>query len=61
MVGNAIQIKRGIIINFGAIVKNIMHHKCEKDYIWNPAICPCKNGECLASAIDNSVIMCDKL
>ena len=20
------------------------HHICEKDYIWNPATCSCKNG-----------------
>ena len=20
------------------------HHVCEKDYVWNPAACNCKNG-----------------
>ena len=37
------------------------HHICEKDYIWNPATCNCKNGKYLASIIDNSVITCDKI
>ena len=32
------------------------HHICEKDYIWNPATCSCKNGKYLASIIDDSVI-----
>ena len=29
------------------------HNICEIDYIWNPAICSCKNGKYLASIIDN--------
>ena len=37
------------------------HHICEKDYIWNPAPCNCKNGKYLASIIDNSVITVIKL
>ena len=37
------------------------HHMCEKDYIWNPAICSCQNGKYLASIIDDSVIMRDKI
>ena len=37
------------------------HHICEKDYIWNPDPCSCKNGKCLASIIDNSVITCDDI
>ena len=32
------------------------HHICEKDYIWNPATCSCKDGKYLASIIDDSVI-----
>ena len=24
-------------------------HVCEKDYVWNPATCSCKNGKYLAS------------
>ena len=32
-----------------------------KKYIWNPAICNCKNRKYLASIIDNSVIMCDEI
>ena len=31
---------------------------CEKDYIWNPATCSCKNGKYLSSIIDDSVILC---
>ena len=34
------------------------HHICEKDYIWNPATCSCKNGKYLASVIDDSVVTC---
>ena len=37
------------------------HNACEKDYIWNHATCSCENGKYLASTIDNSVIMCDKI
>ena len=32
------------------------HQICEKDYIWNPATCSCKNGKYLASITDKSVI-----
>ena len=59
MVENVILIKGGIMINVAAIAKK--HHICEKDYIWNPATCSCKNGKYLASIIDNSVIMCDEI
>ena len=34
---------------------------CEKDYVWNPATCSCKNGKYLASVIDNSVITYDEI
>ena len=34
---------------------------CEKDYIWNPVICSCKNGIYLASIIVDSVIKCDEV
>ena len=37
------------------------HHTCEKYYIWNPATCICENGKCLASIIDNSVIIFDEI
>ena len=37
------------------------HHIYEKDYIWNPPTCSCKNGKYLASITDNSVIMCDEI
>ena len=36
------------------------HHTCEKNYIWNPATCSCKNGTYFASIIDDSVITCDE-
>ena len=37
------------------------HDICEKDYIWNPATCGCKNGKCLGSIIDDSVNTCDEI
>ena len=36
-------------------------HVCEKDYVWNVTTCNCDNGKCLASVIDDSVIMCDEI
>ena len=36
-------------------------HICEKDCIWNPATCSCKNGKYLASIIDDLVIKCDEI
>ena len=32
-----------------------------KNYIWNPAKCSCENGKYLASIMDDSAIMCDKV
>ena len=32
-----------------------------KKYIWNAATCNCENGKNLASTMDNSAIMCDKI
>ena len=34
---------------------------CEKDYVWNSAACICQNGENLASIMDDSVIIWDKV
>ena len=34
---------------------------CEKDCIWNPFTCSCKNGKYLASIIDDSVIRCGEV
>ena len=34
---------------------------CEKDYMWNPATCSCRNGHYLASTSDDSVITCDEI
>ena len=39
-------------------VKNII---CEKHYVWNPSTQSCKNGKYLASTMDNSAIICDKV
>ena len=36
-------------------------HVCEKDFVWNPPTCNCANGKHLASIIDDSAIMCDKI
>ena len=41
---SVIQIKSGIMINVDVSVKNIKYI-CEKDYIWNLAICSCGNGK----------------
>ena len=32
----------------------------KKDFIWNPAICTCKNGKYSGSIIDNLVITYDQ-
>ena len=56
---NVIHISEGITINVAVNVKK--HHICEKDYVWNPAICNCENGQFLASIMDDSVIKCDKV
>ena len=37
------------------------HHICEKDYVWSPSACICENGKYFASAMDDSVITCDKI
>ena len=36
-------------------------YACEKDYIWNPSIYSCENGKYLASIMDDSAIICDKV
>ena len=33
----------------------------QKDYIWNLFTCSCENGKYLASIMNDSVIMCDKV
>ena len=33
---------------------------CKKNYIWNPALCGCKNGIYVGCIIDESVITCFK-
>ena len=35
------------------------HHICEKDHVWNPATCSCKNEKDLVSMINE--ILCDKI
>ena len=32
-------------------------HVCEKDCIWNPATCSCRNGKYLASIMDDSELV----
>ena len=39
--------------------KNIMCSK--KNFIWNPATCSYKNGKCVGSIIDGSVVICDEI
>ena len=34
---------------------------CEKEHIWNPSTCSCKNENYLASAMGDSEIMCDEM
>ena len=34
---------------------------CQKNYVWNPATCSCKNGKYLASIMDDSAITCDEI
>ena len=42
--------------------KNLKEHNAfERDYIQNPSTCICKNGEYLASFIDDSVITYDEI
>ena len=36
-------------------------HVCEKDYIWNPATCSCKNGKYLAIIMEDSAIASDEI
>ena len=36
-------------------------HVCEKGYTWNPATCNCENGKYLASVMDDSAFICDKV
>ena len=36
-------------------------HVCEKEYIWNPPTCSCKNGKYLASIMNDLAIMCDEV
>ena len=41
---NETRIKIGIMINVGASMQK-KRNSYEKDFIWNPAICSCKNGK----------------
>ena len=33
----------------------------QKNYIWNPATCSCKNGKYLGSIADDSAATCDEI
>ena len=37
------------------------NHVCEKDHVWNPSTCICENEKYLASIMDDSTIICDKI
>ena len=37
------------------------HHVCEKDCVWNPVTCNCKNEKYLGSIMDDLVITCDRV
>ena len=37
------------------------HHIYQKDDIWNPATCCCKNSKYLANVTDDSIITCDEI
>ena len=56
---NVIQINGGIMTNVDVSVTKI--HVCEKDYVWTPATCNCKNEKYLASIMDDSVLICDEV
>ena len=60
-VESVIQIKIGITINVSASVKTKNYCVWEKYYICYPVTCSCKNGKCLASIIDDSVITADEM
>ena len=53
MVENVIQIKRGMknCVNMSEKI----HHKCKRNYIWNPSTCACENGKYLGGNIGDSV------
>ena len=36
-------------------------HVCVKDFVWNPASCNCESRKYLASIMNDSVVMCDKI
>ena len=59
MVENVIWVNGGIMINVDVSAKNV--NFCEKDYIWNPFTCSCKNGKKLVSIMDDSVITYDEI
>ena len=56
---NVIEINGGTTINVDVSVKKPLVR--EKDYIQNPSVCSCKNGEYLASIMNDSAIMCNKV
>ena len=56
---NVIHINGGTTINVDVSLEK--HNICEKDYIWNPALCSCESRKYLASIIDDSVFTCDEI
>ena len=55
---NTIQINNGRTINVDVTVKNVMYLK---KIVWNPVTCSCENEKYLASIMDDSAIICDKV
>ena len=56
---NVIQIKDRITINVDVSLKK--PNVCQKDNVWNPATCTCKNEKYLASIMDDSAIISDEV
>ena len=61
MVANVTQIKSGAMINAGVSAKIQKISSVQKNYIWDPATCSCKNGKYWISVIDNSVDTSDDI
>ena len=40
---------------------SIKYRTCEKDHIWNPATCSCKNCKYLSSTNNDLAITCDEI
>ena len=62
MIGNETQIKSGITIGVGVILKILRNIMCAKKvYIWNPDTSSCENVKYVGSITNDSVNMCDEI